>query len=383
MSDTSPTNVSSPSSSAEAPKRRRGLLRFILLVAIPVVALAGGGYFYVSSQRYVGTDNAYVKTDMVAISARVDAPIVSVEVSENQHVEKGDVLFRLSPDDFNNALESADAELSRVRDEIAAMKATYRQKEQELSLAEADAAYAKTVFERQAKLSKKGISSRANFDAAEHDLATARRSVAALRFEVEQTLANLGGNPDIPVEQHPLYRQAKASRDRALLDTQYTIVTAPFAGIASKTPEVGEYVDAGDSVMSIVADRGAWIEANFKETDLAHIRENQAVEVKVDAYPDHVLEGKVQSFSQATGSEFSVLPAQNASGNWVKVVQRVPVRIALGHGDGDTPVLRSGMSAVVEIDTGHMPELPGAVLSAVSWIDGLLDVSPAHAEDRP
>jgi membrane fusion protein (multidrug efflux system) len=167
-----------------------------------------------------------------------------------------------------------------------------------------------------------------------------------------------------------------------LLDTRYTVVTAPFAGIASKTPEVGQYVNAGESVMSIVADRGAWVEANFKETDLAHIRENQAVEVKVDAYPDHVWRGTVQSFSQATGSEFSVLPAQNASGNWVKVVQRVPVRIALENDTG-APVLRAGMSTDVEIDTGHTPKLPGAVLSAVGWIDGLFNVSAAHAEERP
>lgn len=379
-SPSSPDTAQTPA--AKTSKHARKRLRFLLLFLLPLAAVLVGGYFYISSQRYVSTDNAYVKADMVAISARVSAPILAVAVAENQPVEKGDVLFRLSPENFKVALDSADAELGRVRDEIAALKATYKQKEQELNLAQVNVEYAALVFERQSKLRKQGIASQAVFDAAAHDLATARRQVAALRFDLDRTLASLGGDPQAPVENHPLYRQAKAGRDQALLDQEHTVVTAPFAGIASKTPKIGQYVEAGASVMSIVANHGAWVEANFKETDLAYIRKGQAVSVKFDAYPDYVWEGRLESFSQATGSEFSVLPAQNASGNWVKVVQRIPLRIALKPLSG-TPVLRAGMSAAIEIDTGHQPALPGFLLTAVGWLDGLFNVSTAFAEDRP
>jgi membrane fusion protein, multidrug efflux system len=366
---------------ARSPERRRRWLRRVLLLLGPALVLIVGGYFYITGGRYVDTDDAYVRADMVAVTARVSGPIVEVDVHENQHVDPGQVLFKLDTQPFEIALAQAQARLNKADNDVRALRASYHQKQQELELAHKDVAFAEREFQRQAKLAKRDFASEAKYDQAEHDLAVAHQHVAMTDQELRGLLADLAGNPDILVEQHPTYLDAKAARDQAALDLQHAVVRAPFAGVASQKPDLGDYVTAGTPVMSIVADQGVWVEANFKETDLTHVRPGQAASVTIDTYPDRAWPATVESISQATGAQFSVLPAQNASGNWVKVVQRIPVRIALRTDPGDPP-LRAGMSVVAEIDTGHRRELPGFVETALAWVGYATEPGKALALSR-
>jgi membrane fusion protein (multidrug efflux system) len=365
--DSDGTAVAVPGKSPESsPERRRRWLRRVLLLLGPLLVLLVGGYFYVTGGRFVGTDDAYVKADMVAIAAQVSGPIVEVDVHENQHVDPRQVLFRIDQQPFKIALAQAEARLKKADDDVRALEASYHQKQQELELAHKNVAYAEQEFHRQASLAKRDFASRAKYDEAQHNLDVAHQHVAMTEQELRSLLADLGGSPDLPVEQHASYLEAKAARDRAALDLQHTIVRAPFAGVASQKPYLGDYVTAGTPVMSIVADQDVWVEANFKETDLTHVRTGQPATVTVDTYPGRTWPGTVESISQATGAQFSVLPPQNASGNWVKVVQRIPVRIVLKTKPGEPP-LRAGMSVVAEIDTGHRRALPGFVETALAW----------------
>jgi membrane fusion protein (multidrug efflux system) len=370
-----------PRAPEASPERRRRWLRRVLLLLGPLLVLLVGGYFYVTGGRYVDTDDAYVRADMVAVTAEVSGPIVEVDVRENQHVDPGQVLFRLDEQPFKIALAKAEASLRKAENDVRALKASYQQKQQELELAHKDVAFAEQEFQRQAKLAKRDFASEAKYDEAEHNLAVAHQHVAMTEQELHGLLADLAGNPDIPVDQHPTYLEAKAARDQAALDLKHAAVRAPFAGVASQKPDLGDYVSAGTPVMSIVADRDAWVEANFKETDLTHVRPGQPATVEVDTYPDHKWQATVESISQATGAQFSVLPAQNASGNWVKVVQRIPVRIAL-RTDPDDPPLRAGMSVTAEIDTGHRRELPGFVETALAWAGYVAEPGKALALSR-
>jgi membrane fusion protein (multidrug efflux system) len=336
-------------SRSRSPSRRR-LARRVLLPIGPVVVLLAGAYFYFFSGRYVSTDNAYVKADKVTVSAQLAGPIAAVEVAENQQVRKGQVLFRIDDAPFRLALGSARAELDRVRAETEGLKARFQEKQRELELALSDRKSAQREYQRQSDLAGKNVSSPARLDQAQHALDIADQRIQVVKQELAELKADLGGDPDSPAFQRPQVLAAQAARDQAALNLEHTRVPAPFDGVASKTPEVGQYVTPGSPVMSVVGDRHVWIEANFKETDLTHVHPGQAVTIDVDAYPKHQWHGTVQSISQATGSEFSVLPAQNATGNWVKVVQRIPVRIAVRQPD-EAPRLRAGMSTEVEIDT--------------------------------
>jgi membrane fusion protein (multidrug efflux system) len=370
-----------PGAREPSPERRRRWLRRVLLLLGPVLVLIVGGYFYVTGGRYVDTDDAYVKADMVSVAAEVSGPIVEVDVRENQHVDPGQVLFRLDEQPFKIALAQAEARLKKADNDVRALKASYRQKQQELELTQKNVAYAEQEFQRQASLVKRDFASRAKYDEAQHNLEVAHQQVAVTEQELRGLLADLGGDPDIPVEQHPTYLTAKAACDQAALDLQHAVVRAPFAGVASQKPDLGDYVKAGTPVMSIVADQEVWVEANFKETDLTHVRPGQPATVTVDTYPDRTWPATVESISQATGAQFSVLPPQNASGNWVKVVQRIPVRIALKTGPDDPP-LRAGMSVVAEIDTGHHRALPGFVQTALAWAGYVTEPPSALALSR-
>lgn len=351
-----PTPVdTTPAPSAPPPNRQR--LRRLLMTGVPlVVALVGLG-LYLTSGRYVETEDAYVKADKVSVSAEVNGPIVAVTVADNQHVEPGDELFRLDERPFRIALERAEAELHTVQAELESQKASYRQKQEELDLARNDVAFAEREFARQSGLARQKLNSQAALDQAQHALDTARRRVAVIGQEQAQILAQLNGAADIEAKDHPRYRAALAARDEAQLNLERTRVRAPFAGVASRVPYPGLYVNAGSPVMSVVADRAMWIEANFMETDLTHVRPGQRATIEIDTYPGREWHGSVQSISQATGAEFSVLPPQNASGNWVKIVQRIPVRIAVETAAGDPP-LRVGMTSTITIDTGRHHLLP-------------------------
>ena len=349
---------------------RRGTLRFVLLFVLPVVAVVAGGHYWVKATRYVTTENAYVKANHLAISADIDGRTVRVLVRENDRVEKGDLLFELDPERHRIELAKSEAELAGIRNTLDALRAEYRTAQAELADARQEVGYFQRVFERQKKLSARGVSSRASYDAAERNLTQARQAARTTNQKIQQALAKLGGRVDIPAEQHPIYMEATARREQAALNLRRTRVYAPNDGIVGKVSlQPGEYVEEGKAVIPIIQSGDTWVEANLKETQLAHVRPGQTATIVIDAYPDHRLTAKILSISPTTGAELSVLPPQNASGNWVKVVQRVPVRLALDPVHDGLP-LRAGMTVGVSIDTGRDRSLFRMIGTALADITG-------------
>lgn len=328
----------------------RKLLRPALLIAGPVLVAIVAGYFYLTSGRYVSTDNAYVHADKITVNPEVSGPIATVAVVENQHVEPGQVLFRVDEAPFKVALARADAQVSAAVTHVEALKAQYRSKQSEIALAQSSLDFADRELARQRPLAARAIASQATLDQAQYNADQARAKLDVADRDLEQIRAQLGGDPNIATNAHPQVQAAVAQRDAAALDLAHTAIKAAFAGIASKVPRPGQYVTTGAPAMSLVADKDLWIEANFKETEITKMKAGQPASITVDTYPGVTWTGHVASLAQATGAEFSVLPAQNATGNWVKVVQRIPVRIAIDVKPGQ-PQLRSGMSADVTIDT--------------------------------
>ena len=343
----------------------RRSVRFLLLVLGPAVIVLGAAYFYVTGGRYVSTDDAYVRADKVQISSDVAGRDVAVEVRDNQVVAKGALLFRIDDGPFKIALARAEAQLSAARDAISALKASYRQKQAQLQQAKDTLEYMRRELERQQKLVSTSAVSVAQFDLARHNYDMARQQVASVEQELAQTLASLGGNPDIDIDTHPQVRQAMAVRDQAALDLSHTMIYAPDDGITAKVDlRPGQYVQSGQPIFALVEIHSLYIEANVKETDLTHLKPGQAATVEVDSYPGRQWRAVIGSLSPGTGSEFSILPPQNATGNWVKVVQRVPVRLQLAPGEV-TNGLRAGMSVTVDIDTRHQNYLPGPIARAL------------------
>jgi len=369
-----PAILSVTSTSPRKPVRRHRWIRTSLLLLGPILVLLAGAYIYFTGGRFVDTENAYVKADKVMIAAEVSGLVSAVPVKENQRVTKGDILFQIDDRPYRIAIAEAEAGLSNARDKIASLKATYRQKLGELALARTNIAFAQKEHDRQTKLIASSAVSRSKLDSTRHDLDIAKQEVLVINQELAEISAQLGGNPDIPVEKHALYLAALAAKERATLNLERATVHAPFDGVASNTPQIGEQVIGNGAfsspVMSLIADKDIWIEANFKETDLTHVMPGQKVTIHVDTYPDREWQGTVDSLSQATGAEFSVIPPQNATGNWVKVVQRIPVRIKVIRKDDD-PQLRAGMSTTVEIDTEQSRPMPEIVHTALSWLGGI------------
>jgi membrane fusion protein (multidrug efflux system) len=380
------TQSADPKNDNSPQRSKKRWIRTILLVLGPILVILAGGYVYFTGGRFVATENAYIKADKVMVSAQVSGLISNVAVKENQPVSAGDVLFQIEDRPYRIALNAAQAQLLKVRNDFASLQASYQQKQAELALARDNIEFAKNEYDRQKPLAASKTISSSKFDAVRHDLNVARQSSQVIQQEAKQILANLGGSIDIQIVDYPPYQQALTDLDRATLDLDRTVVHAPFSGIVSNTPEVGQQVIGNGAVnspvMSLIAQKNVWIEANFKETDLTYVKPGQPVNITVDTYPDHDLHGVVTSVSQATGSEFSVIPPQNATGNWVKVVQRIPVRISVPN-DTEALVLRAGMSTSVEIDTGHQRAMPAIVHSALSLLGGLPEQATAAETEQP
>jgi membrane fusion protein (multidrug efflux system) len=338
---------------------RRRWPRWALFALLPL-ALIAGGYWYVTGGRVMSTDNAYIEADKVGISTDVSGMVKEIDVKNNQHVEDGQVLFRLDDLPFRLALERADAQVGVVRNDLNALKANYRDMQAQIKQAQDDIGYYDREFRRQQDLAAKNIASQQTFDAAHRNLQNAHQKLASLNQQLAAIAANLNGDPDIPVEQHPRYRDAVAQRNEAARQLDHTVVKAPFAGIVTNVPSLapGKYLQASMTAFYLVATDYVWVDSNPKETELTNVRPGQPVTVTVDTYPDVEWRGAVDSISPAAAQEFSLLPAQNTSGNWVKVVQRIPMRVRLDTSNKNLPPLRAGMSVEVNVDTEHQRGLP-------------------------
>lgn len=332
--------------------------RLILLVVIPALAAVLGLFIYLAGGRYATTDNAYTKADVINIRPRVAGAVSERLVAENEQVKAGQLLLVLDQKPYEVALAKAEAKLGEVRTTLAALHASYREKQSELQLAMVNRDYAVNEQQRQANLAARKLVARIDYDGVSHTRRISDQQVITLEQDLHRIAESLGGDAAVPIEQHPSYRAAKAEVEQAQLNLDYTRITAPKDGIVTKPPEAGEFLAVGSAVMSLVASDNLWVEANFIETDLTHVRVGQTVKVRVDTYPDVTWEGEVQSISPATGAEFSVIPAQNATGNWVKIAQRVPVRISIKP-NHDAPALQAGLSTGIEIDTGYKRSLLG------------------------
>ncbi|MEO8361643.1 MAG: HlyD family secretion protein [Vicinamibacteria bacterium] len=340
---------------------KRSSLRFILLGVVPVIVLTLGGFLYLRGGRYVETENAYVKAEKVPVSAEVSGPIVAVLVEENQKVVAGQTLFSLDPAPFQVAIARAEAKVLQVRTDLAALKASYREKQAEIALAHTKQAFVQKEQVRQGNLMAEKLISASAFDDAKLNTDLAQQQITALDQDLKRIAETLGGSIDSRIEAHPSYLAATAELDQAKLDLSRVEVKASMSGVVSKPPRPGQHISAGVAVMAVVVSGHLWIEANFTETELTYVHPGQTVSIHVDTYPDAVWKGVVESLSPATGAEFSVIPAQNATGNWVKIAQRVPVRITIEPTPG-APDLRAGLSTSVEIDTGHRRRVLGFTL---------------------
>ena len=349
----------------------RTLKRTVFLIVIPLLAICVGLYLYAAGGRYVSTDNAYVKANVIIISPEVSGRVTSVLVVDNQAVEANDVLLQLDSSPLEITLNRARAQMAVIRTELESLRADYGETVVQEQLAKDKVRYLDRRYKRQRKLLKQGLSSEEKHDEAKHDLQVARREVQIIEQRVQRVLAQLAGNERLPVDQHPRYLTAQTTYDQAAVDLKATTIRAPASGIVSNMKlQVGEYAQAGKPVFSLIQNQPIWVEANLKETQLTHIQPGQQATIVVDAYPDKIWESVVSSIAPATGAEFSILPPQNASGNWVKVVQRIPINLVITDQAGG-PQLRAGMTVTVRIDTRRKRELSGQMRDVVGERDVL------------
>jgi membrane fusion protein (multidrug efflux system) len=340
------------STAAAAPGRKR--LRMILLVVLPLIAAVGGLTVYLMGGRYISTDNAYVGAQKVLITPDISGKIVHVAVVEGQHVKPGDELFMLDRKPYELALDAAKGKLATARSDYNKLKTNLKSLATLVDLAQKNVELKKRDLDRKTKLVQSQAGSQADVDTAAATMVTAQLQAEFAKQQRDTTLNGLLGNPDLPLVQFPEYAQAEAALEDAERNLNHTTVRAPISGTATQVDNIqlGRFVAAGTPVLSVIDDQAPWVDANPKETEITYLRVGQKVTLDVDSFPDHAFKGTVQSVSPGTGAQFSILPPQNASGNWVKVVQRVPVRITFDK-DEDTRLLRAGMSVNVEIDTGH------------------------------
>ncbi len=349
---------------AAKPARARLPLRFILLVVIPLIALAAGGYFYLASGRYISTDNAYVGAQKVLITPDISGKIAKVTVTEGQRVNAGDALIEIDPEPFRIAVTQAEARLAGVRVDYANLKTNLASTQKRIALARETLDLKQRDVERKNTLLANRTGSQMDMDNALNAVVAAKTQLEQLEMQEQGTLNQLLGDKDLPIEKYPPYAQAAAALDQAKRDLDHTVLRAPIAGMATQVASIqmGRYVTAGTPVFSLIDDTRPWVDANPKETDITHLKVGQPVSISVDTFPGRTFHGTVAAVSPGTGAQFAILPPQNASGNWVKVVQRVPVRIEFASTE-DVRDLRAGMSVTVDIDTGRQ----NTVLSALGF----------------
>ena len=350
---------------------RRILLRSVLLVMIPLVMLCVGLYLYAAGGRYVTTENAYVKANVIIISPEISGRVTMVGIEDNQPVALDQVLIKLDARPYEIELARTRARMDVIGTELNSLRADYREAEVQTEQANEKVKHFKRRLERQKKLRNQGLGIEEQYDEAYHALQLSKKQVQINQQRVQKVLAALGGDAAVPVEQHPRYLAAQSIHEQAAVDLAGTTLRAPASGVVSNMKlQVGEYAQAGKPVFSLIQDDPVWVEANLKETQLTHIHTGQLASVVADAYPDRTWETTVASIAPATGAEFSVLPPQNASGNWVKVVQRVPIRLQI---DNNDPLhrLRAGMTVTVRIDTRRERQLSSQMRDVVGDRDVL------------
>lgn len=342
-----------------APKKKRGPGRFLLMVALPLVLVAAGGYVWVTGGRYQETENANLQQAKVSIASDIAGRVVQVDIADNQFVKKGDVLFAVDPEPYRIALAQADAAVAAARLNVEQLRAAYSQAMAQEKSASSEVDYAQSQYDRAADLAQKGINAKSSLDQARNDLDKAKQQLAVAQQGIVSAKAALDGNPDIETDKHPTVMSALAARDKAAYDLAQTTVRAPADGVVSQASsfKVGQFVGSGTPLFSLVETGDLWVDANFKETQLTNMKPGQKADIVLDTYPDKTFQATVKAIGAGTGAEFSLLPAQNATGNWVKVTQRIPVRLELSEPDAKM-ALRTGMSATVTVDTGVARGLP-------------------------
>jgi membrane fusion protein, multidrug efflux system len=360
---------------AAEPRRRlmagmRRYRRVLLLVVLPLAALVGGLVFYLNGGRYVTTDDAYVGAQKVLITPDISGKIEKVVVKEGQQVNEGDVLFEIDPVPFRLAVQQAKATLDQAHTTYDNLKANVKIYGDMLDLAQQGVDLKRRDVDRKTALAKSNFGSQLDLDNAANALVTSSAQLQFLKQQLSSSKTQLLGNPDLPLEQFPPYAQAKAALEQAERNLDHTVMRAPMAGIATQVEQIqlGRFVAAGTPVFSVIDTSKPWVDANPKESDFTYVAVGQPVSIDVDAFPNHVFKGTVGSLSPGTGAQFAILPPQNATGNFVKVVQRVPVRIYFDSNDKYVKKLKAGMSAYTTIDTGHRRSLAS-----------LLGFSPAAA----
>jgi membrane fusion protein, multidrug efflux system len=339
-----------PSPTGNLGERLRVPLMLLGVAAVLIAALT----FWLTGGRYMSTDDAYVQAARTSISSNIAGQVARILVHDNEPVHRGQLLFTVDDRPYRIAVEAAQAKLASAGLTVLAGKATYRQQLASVRSAQDTVSYQEKEYDRQRKLLATGIASQAMYDGAQHALDNARQQEASAQQQAAGVLAMLDGDADIDVNRHPSVLQAQAELDRAKLNLSYTQITAPDDGIVTKVEQlqVGDHINAASPVFALISTRDVWIEANFKESQLAHMRAGQPATIQIDTYPGRTFKARVASIAPGTGSQFSVLPPENATGNWVKVVQRLPVRLELDDAVPDLP-LHSGLSASVDVDTGH------------------------------
>ena len=345
---------------AAEPRRRlmagmRRYRRTLLLVVLPLVALIAGLTFYLNGGRYVTTDDAYVGAQKVLITPDISGRIEKIVVKEGQRVNEGDVLFEFDPVPFRLAEQQARATLDQTRTTYDNLKANIKIYADMIDLAQQGVDLKRRDVDRKTSLAKSNFGSQLDLDNSANALVTASAQLEFLKQQMSSSKTQLLGNPDLPIEQFPPYAQAKAALDQAVRNLDHTVMRAPMAGIATQVDQIqlGRFVAVGTPVFSIIDTAKPWVDANLKESDFTYIGVGQPVSIDVDAFPDHLFKGTIGSLSPGTGAQFAILPPQNATGNFVKVVQRVPVRIYFDGNDSQVQKLKAGMSAYTTIDTGH------------------------------